>query len=278
MTRPSPRRTVGVVGAVALATAVALAGCSGDDPSGSPTPSATATSPSVSATASATATATATASPGPSESPAQSPSGTAAVPTVGEVYRAARTAALSAASGHATGTQTRDDRTLTIDVEGVANGSNQTVFITTPDGGTAEVLTVGDGYWLGGDEAFWVEQTGDAKAGRAMIGKYVPITESDATELGSFTLRSILSEKFARPEFAAFESDTTPAAQAEVGGRAAYVLGTAPGARLWVAADGSGALLRAVGPRTAPSDLVFSGWGRAQTFTEPPPSKVVDEG
>ncbi|HSO63893.1 MAG TPA: hypothetical protein VLQ78_02225, partial [Ornithinibacter sp.] len=111
-----------------------------------------------------------------------------------------------------------------------------------------------------------------------MVGKYVPITESDATELGSFTLRSILTEKFSLPEFAAFESDTTPAKETEVGGRAAYVLGAEGGARLWVAADGSGALLRAVGPKTAPSDLVFSGWDRAKTFSPPPRSKVVDEG
>ena len=168
-------------------------------------------------------------------------------------------------------------RSLTIDVEGVANGSNQTVFITTPTG-TAQVLTVGEDYWLGGDEDFWVEQTGDAKAGAGMVGRYVPITESDATELGSFTLRSILTEKFALPEFAAFESDTTPAEATEVDGRAAYVLGEEGGARLWVAADGSAALLRAVGPKTAPSDLAFSEWGRAQTFSPPAPSKVVSEG
>lgn len=274
MNRPSSRRTVGVVGAAALATAVVLAGCSsGDDPvvSASPTPSAT------SAT-SATSTATATPTTGSSPNPGETPSQTETVPTVAEVYRAARTSALSAASGHATGTQTRDGRTLTIDVEGVANGSNQTVFITTPEGGTAEVLTVRDGYWLGGDRAFWVEQTGDAKAGAAMVGKYVPITESDATELGSFTLRSILTEKFALPEFSAFESDPAPATQGVVDGRDAYLLRGAGGARLWVAADGSGALLRAVGPRAAPSDLVFADWDRAQTFGPPPPSNVVDEG
>jgi hypothetical protein len=200
------------------------------------------------------------------------------VPTVAEVYREARTSALSAASGHARGTQTRDGRRLRIDVEGLANGSNQKVFITMPNGGTAEVVTVGDGYWLGGDEAFWVEQTGDAKAGSAMVGKYVPITESDATELGTFTLRSILTEKFSRPEFAALESDTSPAAEGSVGGRAAYVLEGSGGARLWVAADGSGTLLRAVGPKSARSDLTFSGWDRAQTFSPPPPSSVVDEG
>jgi hypothetical protein len=210
--------------------------------------------------------------------PSVAPTETASVPTVGEVYREARTSALSAASGHVKGTQTRDGRRLRIDVEGVANGSNQRVLITTPEGGTAEVVTVDDRYWLGGDEAFWVEQTGDAKAGRAMVGKYVAITASDATELGSFTLRSILTEKFSRPEFAVLESDTRPATEASVAGRGAYVLSGGGGARLWVAADGSGALLRAVGPRSARSDLTFSGWDRAQTVSPPPPSKVVDEG
>ena len=257
MTRPSSRRATVVAGVAALATAAVLAGCSGDDPVA---PASTTPGP---ATAAAT--------------PSASPSETEVAPSVADVYRAARTSALAAASGHVVGSQTREGRTLTIDVEGVANGSNQTVFITT-DTGTAEVLTVEDGYWLGGDEGFWVEQTGDAQAGAGMVGRYVPITEADATELGSFTLRSILTEKFALPEFAAFESDTTPAEETEVDGRAAYVLGEEGGARLWVAADGSGALLRAVGPESAPSDLVFTDWGRAQTFSPPPPSKVLEEG
>jgi hypothetical protein len=315
VTRAPSRRTVAAVGAAALTTAVALAGCSGspepsrpasaapsasarESPATTPSPSATspsatsssATSPSVTATATPSAptpsgatTRTATTSPTASSTsvpagPSVAPTETASVPTVGEVYRLARTSALSAASGHVKGTQTRDGRRLRIDVEGVANGSNQRVLITTPEGGTAEVVTVDDRYWLGGDEAFWVEQTGDAKAGRAMVGKYVPITASDATELGSFTLRSILTEKFSRPEFAVLESDTRPATKGSVAGRGAYVLSGGGGARLWVAADGSGALLRAVGPRSARSDLTFSGWDRAQRVSPPPPSKVVAEG
>ena len=84
---------------------------------------------------------------------------------------------------------------------------------------------VGDDYWLGGDEAFWVHQTGDAQAGRAMVGKYVQISESDATENGSYTLRGILTKLFATPELAALESDTRPVEAGEVDGRDAYVLG-----------------------------------------------------
>jgi hypothetical protein len=250
----SPGRLTRGLLSVAAATLL-VAGCTdGGEPTTSGSVSATTTPP----------------------APSPSPSPTTSAPTVADVFRDARTASLSAESGHAKGTVTRDGATLGIDVEGRANGANQTVFITTPKGGTAEVLTVGDGYWVGGDEAHWAEITGDPKAAKALVGKYAPVTESDATELGSFTLRTILTDAFAQPDFAVLESDTGAAAQTEVDGRPVYLLGEPGGPRLWVAADGSGTLLRAVGPKSDPSDLTFTDWGRARTFTEPSPDQVLE--
>lgn len=264
ITLGSTTRCRRALGLLAVAATLAVAGCSDDPAPASSTPPATATA----------ASPTPTVTTGPSGTPA--PSDTEEpTPSVADVYRDVRTSALSAQSGHATGTQTRDGRTLRIDVEGAANGSNQTVFITVPTGGTAEVLTVDNRYWLGGDEAFWVEQTGDAQAGKDMVGKYVEVTESDATELGSFTLRSILTEKFGLAEFAALESDGAEAERTMIKGVDAYLLTGASGAKLWVAADGSGTLLRAVGPKKAPSDLSFSDWDRAAVFQPPAASKVV---
>lgn len=249
-----------------------LGGCSGEEEPTSGSPTATGLTPSPSPTVSLTS-----AAPEPSASASTAaPSETAAAPTVAEVYRETRTFALAAGSGHAVGTQTRDGRTLRIDVEGASNGSNQRVAITSPKGGTSNVTTVDGRYWLGGDEAFWVEQTGDANAGKDMVGKYVEISESDATELGSFTLRSILTEKFGLAQFAALESGTAPTKRTTLKGREAYLLEGRDGARLWVATDGSGALLRAVGPKGAPSDLTFSGWERARTWQAPPPGSVVE--
>ena len=255
----SPRRLSSGLLSVAVAT-VLLAGCTDD---GEPTASASST-----ATPTATSSASATTSPSPSQ--------TSSAPSVAEVFRAARTASLSAESGHAVGTVTHDGTRLGIDVEGRANGSNQTVFITKPDGGTAEVLTVGDGYWVGGDEAHWAEITGDPKAAKALVGKYAPVTESDATELGSYTLRTILTESFAQPDLAVLEADGGAATETEVDGRPAYLLGKEGGARMWVAADGSATLLRVVGRKGEPSDLVFTDWGRVTTFTEPPSDKIVE--
>lgn len=269
----SPGRLSSGLLSVAVATLL-LGGCTDE---GEPTASVSSTTASTS-----TSSASATTNPGPSPTnPSPSPTGpspspTSSVPSVAEVFRAARTASLSAESGHAVGTVTHDGTRLGIDVEGRANGSNQTVFITKPDGGTAEVLTVGDGYWVGGDEAHWAEITGDPKAAKALVGKYAPVTESDATELGSYTLRTILTDAFAQPELAVLEADSGAATETEVDGRPAYLLGEEGGARLWVAADGSATLLRVVGPKSEPSDLVFTDWGRVTTFTEPPSDKIVE--
>ncbi len=239
--------------AVALVVAGALlAGCTGDGEraaSGTGTGS-TATSP--------------TAAPSPS------------APTVAEIYRDARTAALSAESGHAVGALTSDGKRLRVDVEGLANGSNQKVVITTPKKGVTEVLTVGTDYWVGGDEAHWADVTRSRKAAKALVGKYARGARSDATELGALTLRSILTGAFAQPDQAVLETDTGAATETEVDGQPAYVLGPEGGPRLWVAADGSSTVLRYVGPKSAPADLAFSDWGRATTFIEPPPDRVVE--
>lgn len=256
MVSGSGLRALGVV--VVVCAGLVVGGCSRDGQ--------------VSETASPTASATASTS----QTPTPTPTPSSSVPSVSEVYKQARTAALAAPSGHVVGTQTREGRAVTVDVEGNASGTNQTVFITTPEGGQAEVITVDADHWLGGDEAFWIEQTGDPGAGSDMVGKYVAISESDATELGSFTLRTMLAETFDLPEFAAMESDTSPVEEGVVDDRAVFVLGTPGGAQLWVLADGSAAMVRAVGPKTAPADLVFTDWGRAQTFTPPPPSMVVE--
>ena len=74
------------------------------------------------------------------------------------------------------------------------------------------------------------------------------------------------------------ESDTGEATRDRGRRAAAFVLGREGGARLWVAADGSGTLLRVVGPKSDPSDLTFTDWGRARTFTQPPPDRASVDG
>ena len=188
-----------------------------------------------------------------------------------QAYRATRTASLAAESGHAKGTVNREGALLGIDVEGVANGSNQTVFITTPDGGTAEVITVGDGYWVGGDEGYWAETTGDPANAATLVGKYAPITESDATELGSFTLRTLLTNIFSMPEFTVLESDTGEATRTEVDGQQAFVPAQG-GPRLWVELHWQRHAAAVVGPadRRAPTSPSTDGTEPARSPSRQP--------
>lgn len=244
--------------AVAAALAVVLGGCSAADDTPRQVPAGPASS-------TGRPDHTATASPTP------------ALPTTAEVFQGVRTFALAAGSGRVTGTVERDGERLGVEVEGNASGTNQTLLLTLGHGGTAEVRTVGDGHWLAGDEAFWTEQTGSAEAARAALGKYVPISEADATEMGVYTLRRLLTDRFARPEVAALEASTVPVVEDEVGGRAAWRLGEDGGARLWVAADGSTELLRLVVAGPGASDLAFADWDRARTFTEPAPEDILEQ-
>lgn len=244
-------------GAAVLLGALLLgAGCT-EDPA-PPRPTAPATS-----TPSATAT---------------SPTPSASLPTAAEVARSARMYALAASSATVRGTvRVEDGRTLTIDLSGNSAGTNQRLRLTVPEVGTAEVLTVGGRYWLGGDEGFWTEQLGDAAAAEDVVGRWVLVTESDVSELGDFRLRTLLTEAFSRPEVTALEAAGTPVAAAEVDGREAWVVGPEAGPRLWVAADGGGELLRYLGPTSGPADLAFTGWERAETVQEPPPGDVVEQ-
>ena len=136
------------------------------------------------------------------------------------------------------------------------------------------MLTIGDDYWIGGDEALLgSRRPGTRRPLATLVGKYAPITESDASELGSFTLRTHPHRLSSGcPTWPCSSRTPAPATVTEVDGRPAYLPAGKGGPRLWVAAYGSGTLLRVGGvEERSRLDLSFSEWDRAGTFIEPPP-------
>ena len=208
MTRTTPRRAVGAAGLAALATAAVLAGCSGDDPSASADAQRLGDPALHERGASSSGARARARAPSAGASPTESPSETAAVPTVAEVYRAARTAALSAASGHAEGSQTREGRTLKIDVEGTgerlepdrlhhhAKAARPRCSPSVTPTGSAATRRSGS------------SRPATRPPARGWSASTCRSPSPTRPSSGSFTLRSILTEKFALPEFAAFESDS----------------------------------------------------------------------
>ncbi|PKW27479.1 hypothetical protein ATL31_2323 [Phycicoccus duodecadis] len=234
--------------AAALTLAASVTGCSGVP--GLPAPSTFGT--------------------GPSTSPAAPPT----PPPVGELFFDTRTFALSAQSAHVAGTVLRGRVRVTIDLEGNASGTQQRLRVTAPGAGTAELLTVGDRTWLSGDQAFWSRRLGSAAAARPYRDKYLLVSPRQAAAVGPYTLRGLLTARFARPDVTTLQKRTRPALVEALGGDVVWRLGLGAGG-LVVASDGSAALLRFTTVGTDPSDLRFDRWGQVGSFTEPAPADVI---
>ena len=129
---------------------------------------------------------------------------------MGELYTKVRAASLAAKSGHLSGTVTQDGEKTTLDVAGLADGSNQKLVVGVGEGkGKAEILTVGGKYYMSGDKRFWKEQTGDAKAADLLVDKYVLVSAADAKELGDLSLGALLKEMFEQSELSTLEKLTS---------------------------------------------------------------------
>ena len=197
------------------------------------------------------------------------------LPTTAEVFRETRTFALAAGSGRVEGTVLRGRRAARVELEGAAAGANQHVVVEEEGSGRAEVLTVDGRHWLAGDVAFWRARGERRRDALAAAAGWHAVSGAQAQRVAPWTLRSLLTRWFAEPGVAALESAPAPVASEGSPDGDLWVLGRPGGARLWVAADGSGRLVRLLLPGRAPTDVAFSGWERVEPFAPPGPGEVV---
>ena len=192
---------------------------------------------------------------------------------MGELYTKVRAASLAATSGHLSGTVTQDGEKMSIDVAGTADGSNQKLGVGVGKG-KAEILTVGGKHYMSGDKGFWTEQTGDAKAAKLLVGKYVQVSAADAKDLGDLTLGAMLKEMFAEKQLSTLEKLTS-----------SVETRTEDGAQVWVANDGSGSeiwvdpktehLVKIVIAGDQAGSLTFDSWDAVKKVAAPPATKIV---
>lgn len=244
----STRTTRVLAATAALATSLLVAGCSGSSSGGAST--------------------SAGGGSAASSSPAAKPQ-----PSMGELYTKVRTSSLAAKSGHLVGEITDGGQKLKLDIEGTADGSNQTAKIGIGQG-TADILSVGGKYYLSGDLPFWTEQTGDAKAAKALLGKFVEISQSDATEIGDLSLGSLLEQMFEESQLSLLEKLSSTVETRTEGGTEVWVAKDGSGSEIWVDPETEHLVKLVVGGKQA-GQLTFDSWDAAQTFTAPPAAKVV---
>lgn len=246
MLRARPTRALVVT--AAIASTLFAAGCGGSAPVGG------------------------TSSPrGAAASTSASP--TAEQPSMGELYTKVRAAALAAKSGHVSGTVTDSGEKVSLEIEGLTDGSNQEASFGVGSG-RASVLTVDGKYFMSGDSSFWTEQTGDAAAAKALKGKYVAVSKADAKEMGDLSLGGLLKEMFQESELSALEKLTGSVETRTEGGGQVWVAADGTGSEMWVdPATGLPVKLLVAGKDAG--ELTFDRWNAAKTFTAPPASKVV---
>jgi hypothetical protein len=256
-----PRRRRSPVATVVAALPFALVGCGlvgGAQP-----------------TATTTGTATTTSASSSSSTTSSSSTSVAEGQSVGEIFSAARSTANAARSGRVVGSVTDEGEKVTIDLAGTADGANQRLRLTTADG-TVTVHTVAGKYYLVADKAYWTKNAG-ATAAEQLAGKYVLMSQEDASSFGAFTLRALLDEMFGDTELSPLDAIRTDVDPTTVKGEQVYVLTDrlSDTGRVVVTADGK-AELRSISVGGAnPGALVFSQWNAVPPVPAPPAKDVV---
>lgn len=199
-------------------------------------------------------------------------------PSAKELYEQARTTALAAKSGRVKGQMTDDGQSMTIDLYGLADGTNQSFTFGQGDKGTATITTVDGKNYISADEAFWTSQA-NAEAAKLFKGKFVIMPADEADDMGETNLKDLLGEMFQDEEMGALQGANGKVEKTTVDGTEAYALSDkvgGDGASLVVTADGKATLLKIVGPKDSPGEMVFSEWDAAKTVEAPKADDVID--
>jgi len=197
-------------------------------------------------------------------------------PSAKELYARARTTALGAKSAHVKGTVTDSGQTISIDLAGAVDGSNQEMAVDLGAAGTMTILTVAKKTYMKGDTTFWTQSAG-AAAATMFKGKWVLASATQAASLGDTNLKSLLSGMFADESISTLDSLTTGVDTGSVGGVDAYLLSDKldKGNEIAVSADGKAHLLRLRSTGSSKGELVFTEWDSVKTFAAPKASEIV---
>ena len=266
--RPCGRRSA-VVALAALP--LLLGGCGlgggGADPTTSTTSSgSTSTAPTGSSTGSASSAGSASSS----GSSSSTPDGV----SVAEIFGAARTTAGAATSGRVLGTLTSEGEKVVIDLAGATDGTNQRLRLTTTDG-TVTVYTVAGRFYLVADKDYWSKNVGDTAADQ-LAGKYVLMSEEDASSFGAYTIVALLQEMFGNTELSPLDAIRTVVTPTTRNGEQVYVLTDrlSDTGRVVVTADGKAELRLLQVGGADPAVLAFGSWN-AVPPVKPPAAKDV---
>lgn len=195
------------------------------------------------------------------------------LPSVQDLYATVRAAALGAESGHVTGFVTEGEESMTLDITGRADGSNQRAKIARDAGGTLTLLTVKGKYYASGDWDFWAAAT-DPKTADQLVGKQVRVPETKAMSFSDVTLGRLLDERFAAESLSLVETFGSSVTVRHANDKDFWVLSLAD-AEIWVDPATEHLIKIVRSGEENPAELTFDGWDDVPKHKAPSSVKVL---
>lgn len=276
------RRLPVIAAPIALAL---LAACGGSDTPAVNTPSA-----SSSGTSDASSPST-----GPSSSAAESPAGqssgsapASSTETTGSsagakdpktIVDTSLASARKADSGRALVTTRDEGQTLTIDIRGTVDGSNQEAVVTHAQEGKITLRTVDGTTYMLANRKFWAAQNAPAAQQKALDGKWVRVPASQKSNFSDTTLKSLLDSLAKESGAEKVTSSNSTVVSADQNGKPVLRItgkGSSAGTVLVVADDEKHLPIELSDTGSDGGNAKFSEWNSVGRVSAPPASDVID--
>lgn len=213
--------------------------------------------------------------------PAAPPSATAParekVPRSDQLVQGALDSLKKAKSARMSYKGTVGGQTVTAEIAGNREGTNQQVKINSGDTGSMTILTVDGQNYIKASKAFWSSRGGlSERQAKQVADKFVATQSSEVSE--EMKLDTFLNQVQTHQVNAA-DMYNTKVEEDSVNGQKAYKLTQRIGtddATVWISADGSYHLLRVTGTIEGQTqELAFADWNAVQPFEAPPNDQIV---
>jgi hypothetical protein len=191
------------------------------------------------------------------------------LPSMKALWSQMREATLAAESGHVTGFVAKDGESVSLDVEGRRDGSNQRARIKGSEGAVT-ILTVGKRTYVKGDWDFWTSAGAESKVATRMKNRFVTMSAKDTAELGDDdeTFGELIDEMLDQETLGVTDTFGASVSKRTQGDREVWVGKDLRGNEFWVDTE-TNLLVRLVVEEEDGGTLTFDRWNRARTFKKP---------
>lgn len=173
------------------------------------------------------------------------------------------------------GTGRNKGERATITMVGIFNGMNQQTTVRSGDREFTYLAPEFDSNFVKGNRAFWLHELDfDDPADVPSPDTWVRIDILEMNQIIDRDWRDLFAFRVPRMASPTFIAEAAPAPRERCGDVDCFVIRTEDTGTFYLTTDGTGTLVRYVGPEGSDEDLTFSQWGTTPTVREPAPETI----